>query len=444
VLLDNDALAVVAPIVSPESFYARANETVFAAMLALAARGQPIDVITLAAALRPGDRIAAVGGAQYLGELTDAVPTVAHVEEHARIVADCALVRRVELAAGSLMEAVRGGEGVARLRELAAAALDAVGDGGAARGPRSFADLAEEFYAHIEAVAARGPGIDGVTTGLPALDALLAGLHDDELVVVGARPAMGKSALGLQMAMAATRATGKPALCFSVEMGALSLFARAACGAARVDSTALRHGLLDRDAFDRLVAAVSELAALPVYIDDGAGTTVHDVRARSLAMKARRGLCLVEIDYLQLLAAAASRRDDNREQEVSGMSRGLKSLARELHVPVVALSQLNRGVDKRPDKRPVPSDLRESGALEQDADVVMFIYRDEVYNRDTTDRGVAEIIVTKQRHGPTDTVRVRWEGAFTQFAHLERDDAPPPRRDAPADEPDELDESERF
>jgi replicative DNA helicase len=422
VFLDPAALALVEPLVRVEDFYGPANALTFDAMLAVARRGEPVDSLTVAAELRTRERLTTVGGHAYLDALTDTIPTTAHVEAHAAIVAECSEMRSLAAAGMELWQLARSPGATAQtMRERALAVLGGVAGKVRGKGPQSFRDLAERYYEQLLARYERGEGIDGLTTGLRELDQLLSGLHGGELVVVGARPRVGKTALVMQMAVAAARASGKPVLGFSLEMAALALFGRTACSSAGVEGTSIRQGLISQDDMRALLGAINDLSTVSVYLDDASATTVADIRARAVAMKARHGLAMVFCDYLQLVEATSSKAG-TREREVAQMSRTLKVLARELDVPVVVLSQLNRDVDKRSDNRPVLADLRESGALEQDADVVAFLYRDALYHPDTEDRDVAEIIVAKQRNGPPDTVRVRWDGPFTRFADLERAD----------------------
>lgn len=420
------AHALARGLVRAPDFAEPAHGVVFEVLGALADARAPIDRVTLEAALTERGAHAAVTAAVDLDALDFCGLGADGIETHARIVADHAEARRLRQAATALLRVTndpRASAGALRARvgELLGDALR----GQALRGPRPFGDLAQDYYRILEASRERGPGIDGLPTGVAALDALLSGLHGGELIVVGARPRVGKSALVMQMAVAAAEHAKKPVLGFSLEMSAVNLFGRTAHARAGIDASLVRNGMLTQETFDALAKAVVELAALPVYLDDAASATVADIAGKATALAARDGLALLFVDYLQLIEAAGER--GNRQLDVSAMSRGLKTLAKQLDIPVVVLAQLNREVDKRPDKRPTLPDLRESGALEQDADVVIFLYRDVLYNPKTEDPNAAEIIVAKQRNGATDTIHVRWEGAFTRFAEATERDYEPPR-----------------
>lgn len=423
VLLDNAALGECDSIVTPEDFYHPAHGVIFQAMLTVASRSQPIDIYTLAAELRSVERLNTCGGAQYLGELTEAMPTSAWIESHAVIVRDLARRR-------SMIEA--GQEIVARgfdtrgttdaFCDLAVSRVMAVADkrSNVEAAPLSAA-IIESFHA-IEVAAESGRGITGLATPFTDLNNLTGGMHKGQLIVIGARPAQGKTSLLAALVEHASRTA--PAMFFSLEMPRVELSNRLLCADARVDQSRIRTGLFTQDDVTALTAAANRLHNLPIFINDSGDTTLPEVRAQSRRMKRERGLSMVGIDYLQLMKSHHGDRDIGREREIADISRGLKALAKELEVPVVALSQLNRECEKRPGKkkRPMLSDIRDSGSVEQDADVVMFIYRDEVYNEDTEDKGIAELIVAKQRNGPTDTVRLRFVKELTKFENLSRGD----------------------
>lgn len=426
VLLDNACLAAVAAVVGARDFYLPAHAVIFETMLAMARRGEVVDVLTLAAALRGIDRLNTVGGSQYIGELTDTIPTIAHVEDYARIVRDDAAVRRVARAAeGILHRADQHDRPADAILDFATAEMTKAAQRAQQRAVTTIGEGITEVFERLEQAGASGRRVMGLETGLRDLDALIAGLGSGQLILVAARPAMGKSSAALAWAhhvARAVRAQRKAVLFFSLEMPRQELSTRLLCAEARVDQSRVRSGLLTHDDMTAMTGAASALYELPLLIDDAGGCSLLDVAARARDVKLRQGLALIVIDYLQLMKA--SRAMDSREREVSEISRGLKELAKELDVPIVALSQLNRGPEARSskDKRPQLSDLRESGALEQDADVVIFIYRDEVYNRQTEDRGIAEFIVAKQRNGPADTVRARFVGALTKFENLAEDE----------------------
>ena len=436
VLQRNDVIHVARTLVTAEDFYHPTHALVWTAMLALAGRHEPIDRITLANELAANRR---QGTAEFEVDFTELefYGIRSNVEAHARIVAGLAVARRIERSARSILaKASDPSCDVTQLAEFATSQLTDSVRRREEKRPQSLAELAIEFYELMETAHKNRGKISGLTTGFETLDALTTGLHPGQLVLIAARPKMGKSALAMGMAQAIASKDKKPVLVFSLEMSRMDLFSRMACGDARVQTASLRNGALDRGGFDRLLEATQALSLLPIYVQDDADVTLYDIRAQARCVQAEHGLGAVLVDYLQLGKATRERsRGDNRQNEIAELSRGLKKLAMELGVPVIALSQLNRGCESRPDKRPMPSDLRDSGALEQDADAVMFIYRDVVYNPDTPDPGAAEIIVALQRNGPPGTVMVRWEGMLTRFTEAEnRAAAPEADYDATASE----------
>ncbi len=423
-LLDNSALSTVEAVVSASDFYHPAHAVIYEAIQAVSARREPVDVVTLASELRARERLNTVGGAQYLGELTDTIPTIAHIESHARIVTDLAGVRRMIEVAHEIVARGYGERGDAeQFLDFAAAKVFEVAQKRARTTLIPLEQAILEAFERIEKTLERGARITGTETGFRDLDTLTAGMSGGQLIIVAARPAMGKTAFALNVTASAAVSAGKPVLFFSLEMPRIELANRLMCSEARVDQSRLRTNLLTQDDITSLTGAANKLHALPIYIDDSGDLTLLELRAKARRMKSERDLALIVIDYLQLMRAGRDKQE-SREREISEISRGLKALAKELDVPVVALSQLNRGCETRPgkDKRPMLADLRESGAIEQDADVVMFIYRDEVYNRDTEDKGIAEVIVAKQRNGPTDAVRLRFIRELTRFESLAQDD----------------------
>ena len=419
IMLTADALSVVESIVTADDFYHPAHAIIYDAARAVAIRQEPIDVVTLAAELRLRDRINAVGGAQYLGDLLDTTATTAHIERHARIVADLAQVRRLIHATAEINAKGYTPGDVTEYLDASAARVTELCQRQGTGEPVWLERGLTEAFERIEQTAARGASITGASTGYADLDALLAGLHPGEFTIIAARPAMGKTSLALNLAPVVARETGKPALIFSLEMPRIELVNRMLCAEARVDQARLRTNLLGADDMQALTDAAQRLFAIRVAIDAG-DASLYDIRAKARRMKQKHGLACVIVDYLQLMRGTG----DSREQEIAGISRGLKLLATELDVPVIALSQLNRAPEMRPgkDRRPQLSDLRESGAIEQDADNVLFIYRDEMYNRDSEDKGVAEIIIAKQRNGPTGIVRLRWLQELTRFENFAEDD----------------------
>lgn len=445
VLLDRDALDRVLEILKPEHFYSDANGRIYEAAQTLALAGTPIDIVNVASWLRDRERIAQVGGAAYLTQLADATPAVAHVGAHARIVYEKWRVRQLIASCQRISAEGYGDVGV--VQEFIDSAEQTVYE--LARTPDStaaqpLARVLKAAFEQITKAAERGDRITGISTGYEKLDAKTAGLHDGDLTIVAARPGMGKTSFVLNLAVnvAQPRAVGDDGggglaqqepgygvAVFSLEMPREQLATRMVCSEGRVDLGKLRQGYLQPDDWRRLTEAASWLSTLPIWIDDTPALGILELRAKVRRIQAEYAkvgrIGLVVIDYLQLMKG----RDgvNSREQEISEISRGLKQLAKELRVPVIALSQLNRAVETRTtkDKRPQLSDLRESGAIEQDADTICFIYRDEYYNPETTDsKGLAELIIAKQRNGPTGKVLVRFTASCTRFDNLAPGDYP--------------------
>lgn len=433
VLLENDCLNLLEGIVTAGDFYVPENREVYSAMVALRVAGKPIDIETLAHELRCRNKLNSVGGAHYLGELTDKLPTIAHCVSHAQIVAEHARSRAViELARGIVLRESRLEVRADDLVRFAREGLAHLPDPSASNGLTQVGDALDMTFAKLEAAGSHGTS--GLTTGFRDLDDKMAGMHQKAVTIIAGRPAMGKTSFALRSMRRAAEAEVKraaligrqpwPLVIFSLEMGTAELAARLLCADARVDSNRLRTGLVSQDDMTRLVAAANELCRLPLFIDEGTDLTLHTMRAKlSYLVRIYGGIAGVWVDYLQLMKSGE--KHQSREQEISEISRGMKVIAKELSFPMQVLSQLNRDCEKRPgkDKRPMLADLRESGSIEQDADNVLFIYRDEVYNRESPDRGIAEIIIAKQRNGPTDTVRLRFVRELTDFQDLEEREA---------------------
>ncbi|WP_438005282.1 replicative DNA helicase [Sorangium sp. So ce321] len=456
IMLHRDALDRVLEILKAEHFYSEANSRIYEGAQELATAGTPIDIVSVASWLRDRERLAQVGGAAYLAQLADATPAVAHVAAHARVVYEKWRVR--QLIATCQRVAAEGYGDVGVVQEFIDGAEQAVYQ--LARTPQGtstqpIAQVLKAAFEQITAAAERGDRITGISTGYEKLDAKTAGLHDGDLSIIAARPGMGKTSFVLNLAVnvASPRTVSSPgpdqaghgverhepgfgAAVFSLEMPREQLATRMVCCEGRVDLGRLRQGFLQPDDWRRLTEAASFLSTLPIWVDDTPAITLLELRAKVRRIQAEydrppsdghsgRRVGLVVIDYLQLMKG----RDgvNSREQEISEISRGLKQLAKELKVAVIALSQLNRAVETRTtkDKRPQLSDLRESGAIEQDADNIMFIYRDEYYNPETTNhKGIAEIIVAKQRNGPTGKVLTRFTASCTRFDNLAPGDYP--------------------
>jgi replicative DNA helicase len=419
VLLDNAALSIAQMHVRAADFYHPAHAVVFESMVAIAARSEPVDVLTLRQELTARRRINAVGGLQFLGELPEATPTIANVEQYASIVAELAAVRRLgtlgqQIAAWSLDPSMAAEAIYSKTSE----ALSKIVRTRAATNSASMSDEIEAIYRDIEREQDPTPPR---ATSVRDLDELLdGGLRPDQLVILAARPAMGKSSLAQQIAVKSARRSGKPVLFFSLEMRRRELVLRVLSAEADVDVEKLRDPKrMDEDEFKRMSDAGARLYELPIVYNDTKELSLTDVRSIVLQHIARHGeLELIVIDYLQLMQIQCGR-DDNRARAIGDVTRGLKVLAGVACCPIIVLSQLNRDLEKRNDKRPLLADLRESGSIEQDADLVMFIYRDEVYDKQTADKGIAEIILAKHRGGPTGTVRTRFRGERTTFLDLD-------------------------
>lgn len=423
ILLTNESFYDVMEIVKPEDFYREPHRKIFAAMIELANRNEPIDLITLADQLRKSQELDDVGGSAYIASLDAAVPASANLSRYARIVREKALARRVIEAAHTI--AREGYEQKGDIDEYLDTVEQRIFDITEMKTASAFhalKDSVTRVFKNLEHLFHRQDEITGTATGFTNLDSMTSGLQKGDLIIVAARPSMGKTSLVMNMAGHAAIELNRPVAVFSLEMGADALTTRLLASEARVDSQRLRNGKLLETDWPKLARAADRLHRAPLFIDDTAGIGALEVRAKCRRLKAQqKDLALVVIDYLQLMKGRPG--VNSREQEISEISRGLKALARELEVPVVALSQLNRSLERREDKRPMMSDLRESGAIEQDADVIAFIYRDEYYNPESQDEGVAEVIIGKQRNGPTGTARLAFLKDYTRFENLADEDA---------------------
>jgi len=424
VLLDNDAINVVLELLRPEDFYRDSHRRVFRAMIELSDRSEPVDLITLSEFLKSRGELETVGGTAYLASLADFVPTAANIAHYSRIVREKSILRHLINTATDI--ATRGYEEQNNVDEFLDNAEKVIFDISEKKIKASFVavgDMIRDTLKTVEKLYERKEMITGVPTGFEDLDKLTAGLQPADLIIVAGRPGMGKTAFALNIASNAAFA-GIGAALFSLEMAKEQLVLRMLCSEARVNSAKVRSGYLGERDFPQLAKAAGRLHEAPIYIDDTPAISVLELRAkaRRLVRDRTKKIGLIVVDYLQLMRGMGNA--SNREQEISEISRSLKALAKEVNVPVIALSQLNRRVEDRGDRRPVMSDLRESGAIEQDSDVIVFIYRDEVYNKsDDGNRGIAEIIVAKQRNGPIDTVKLTFLNEYTRFEnYTERDD----------------------
>ena len=424
ILLSSDAANEVLDRLSPEDFYVPAHQAIFEAITHLFDQNQPIDAVTVADILRRAEELDKVGGVSYLTRILDAVPTAANVTYYSAVVEEHGLRRRMLRAGAEIGElALALDAEIETVIDTAEQTMLAVAEKRIGEGLEPLGGLFNGTLEHLEEVEKRGSDLTGVSTGLRDLDKKLGGLQPSNLVVIAARPAMGKSTLALNIGTHVARQHG-PVAIFSLEMAREEIVQRLLCSEAKVDSMKLRTGQLGSKWPD-LVKAANSLYKVPIYVDDAAQITVTDIRAKCRRLKRKSGLELVVVDYLQLMQG---NNRENRQQEIAEISRNLKNLARELEVPVIGVSQLNRGLESRNDKRPQLGDLRESGAIEQDADVVMFIYRDDYYN-DEAQKGVADILISKHRAGATGAVKVTFAAEYTKFDDLAYDHTslrPPP------------------
>ena len=416
-LLSRDAIAVVVEQVGADDFYRPSHAHIFNAITALYARGEPADVVTVAEELRRLGVVDAAGGPAALVSLQANTPAISSASRYAGIVQEHSLLRRLIGVAHEIAELGYDlPTDVSGALDQAEALVFDVAKRRSSDTVRSLKDLLTESLERLDHLFGRGESITGVATGYSDLDQRLSGLQPSNLVVVGARPSMGKTAFALGIAAHAAATGGVPVLFFSLEMSHLEIAQRVLASEARLDVSKLRNGRLHDSDWTRISSAIGRIDTAPLYIDDNPSITIMDIRAKARRMRSSEGIGLVMIDYLQLMSGRSGA--ENRQVEISEISRNLKILARELEVPVVAMSQLSRGLESRQDKRPTLEDLRESGAIEQDADVVMFIYRDEVYNPDSPDQGTAEIIIAKHRNGPTGSTHLAWVANCARFGDL--------------------------
>ncbi|MBC8194707.1 MAG: replicative DNA helicase [Acidimicrobiia bacterium] len=419
-LLSRDAIADALEVVSAEHFYKPSHAHVFDAICGLYSAGEPVDPVTVAEALSRADLLASLGGTGLLLELQAATPATSSASKYARIIHEHATLRGLIGAANEIAEiGYSRPDDVIKAVDEAESLVFQVGQGRVTDSMAVIRELLDSNLDRLEILFEQGDNITGTETGYKDLDDLLSGLQENSLVIVGGRPAMGKTSFALGLAAHIGVESDLPVLLFSLEMSQLELSQRILCSEARVDSKHIRNGQLTHDDWSRINHGIGKLAEAPIWIDDNPNISVMEIRAKARRLKSRVGkLGVIVVDYIQLMTGRSTA--ESRQIEVSEISRGLKILARELETPVVGLSQLSRGLEARQDKRPMLADLRESGSIEQDADVVIFIYRDEVYNPESPDMGTAEVIVAKHRNGPTGTVRLAFLPHYTRFANMAR------------------------
>ncbi len=425
-LLDNLALNTVLELLETSDFYSEAHRKIFSSIVELSNRNEPCDLITLSNILKDQKRIEQVGGTAYLASLVDNVPSAVNIAYYAKIIKEKSILRRlIGTATEILNKSYDAGMDIDSVLDEAEHAIFEISENKIRPSFYPIRDIIKDSFKTIERLYTKKELVTGVATGFDKIDDITSGLQKSDLIIIAGRPSMGKTAFALNIAQYAALEMGVPVAIFSLEMAKEQLATRMLAAEARVDSQRLRKGFLGETDWPKLTTAAGRLSEAPIYIDDTPAITAIEMKAKSRRLKAENGLGLIILDYLQLMRGHSFR--DSREQEISEISRSLKALAKELSVPVIALSQLNRKVEDRTSRRPQMADLRESGAIEQDADLIAFIYRDEVYNRsdDNPEKGIAEIIIGKQRNGPTGTVRLAFQEKYTRFENLARvEDAP--------------------
>jgi len=419
-LTDKDAVISSVEVLKVDDFYREDNQSIYEAILNLYNRSEPIDIITLKNELVSMDKFEKVGGLEYLASLPDKVPTTANVQKYIKIVEEKAILRKLIKTANEIIElGYNPTEEVEDIMDGAERKIFDIIQNKNQKGYAPIKDVLVESFTKLEELYNRKQHITGVPTGFSELDYKTAGLHGSDLVLIAARPAMGKTAFALNIATNAALRGNTPVALFSLEMSKEQLVNRVLCSEAMVDSNKVRTGKIEEEDWVKLAEAIGPLLEAEIYIDDTPGISIMDIRTKCRKLKLEKNIGLVVIDYLQLVQGS-SKRGGSREQEISEISRSLKIMAKEINVPVIALSQLSRAAEQRPDHRPMLSDLRESGAIEQDADIVMFLYRDDYYNKESEKKDIAEVIIAKHRGGSTGTVELLWLGNYTKFVNLEK------------------------
>lgn len=426
IFLEPQALITASETLLADDFYQAAHRLIFETMLRLSDLGKAIDVVTVTEELSSRNQLDDVGGISYMTELANAVPTAANIAYYSEIVAQKSLLRKLIRTATKIVEdSFTREDEVAELLAEAEKQIMEVANRSNSGDFKHVKDVLVQTYENVEKLQNRKGDITGIPTGFRDLDCLTAGFQRGDLIIVAARPSVGKTAFALNVAQAVGTQTTENVAIFSLEMGADQLVMRMLCAEGNIDAQVLRTGALTTEDWRKLTMAMGSLSHAGIYIDDAAGVRVNEIRAKCRRLKQESGLGMILIDYLQLIQGSGSS-GQNRQQEVSEISRSLKALARELEVPVIALSQLSRGVEQRQDKRPMMSDLRESGSIEQDADIVAFLYREDYYDKETEDANTIEIIVAKQRNGPTDTVKLAFKKEFNKFVSVDWSQESPP------------------
>jgi len=419
-LLEREAILISLELLEPNDFYKKAHEEIFEAIYSLFNRDEPVDLTTLTVELKNRETLDAIGGIPYLSSLTSAVPLASNVKYYAEIVEEKATLRRLIRASEEIITLGYSPEDL-EATEIIDQAQKRIFDLSQNRSQEGFTPIKEllsHTFDQIEKLYENKKGITGISTGFIDLDRKLSGLHRTDLILVAARPAMGKSAFSMNLAQNAAVKAGASVAVFSLEMSKEQLMLRMLASEAMVDLSKIQTGNLDEEEWSKIAQAMIPLSQAQIYFDDTPGISVMEMRSKCRRLKMEKGLDIVLVDYLQLMQG--DRRTENRQQEISAISRNLKIMAKELDCPVIALSQLSRAPELRADHKPILSDLRESGAIEQDADLVMFLYRDEYYNPDSDKKNLAEIIIAKHRHGETGSVELIWLGNLQKFLDYEK------------------------
>lgn len=419
-LIDNSALDQVGDTISSKDFYRQDHRLIFIHINNLINSDSPADVVTVAESLEKNSELASIGGISYLGSLAENMPSVANIRGYAKIIRDNSILRNLITVGSEIVEGafLPKGKDAQQLLDEMEAKLFSIAEAQSNRlGYKDFQKVIADVVRNLEERGQNPETVTGLSTGFVDLDNLTTGLHGGELVIIAGRPSMGKTALAMNIAESCAVDQNKAVAIFSMEMGSEQIVTRLLGSVAKVDQQKMRTGKMDDDDWAKIANGLGRLNEAPLFIDEGSALNSYELRARArrLDRSTEGGLGLIVVDYIQLMSPLGGPQGENRATEISEISRSLKSLAKELNIPVVALSQLNRNVDSRPDKRPQMSDLRESGAIEQDADVIMFIYRQVVYSKDPADEGIAEIIVAKQRNGPIGDVKLTFVGEHTRF-----------------------------
>jgi replicative DNA helicase len=419
ILLHSEALITTMERLSSDDFYRPTHQRIYEAMTELSEEDEPVDLVTLTAKLQNKQQLEDIGGVTYLSELANAVPTAANVDHYAAIVEEKSMLRRLIRAATQIVSnGYVSSDDVGDLLSEAEARIFEISQRRSSSGFIPIRDVLMDVFERVEFLYSHKGGSTGIPSGFVDLDKMTSGFQRSDLIIVAARPSVGKTAFALNIAQNVGVRAKETVAIFSLEMGAGQLVQRMICAEANVDATRMRTGYLEGDDWEKLTMAIGALSEANIYIDDSPSITVAEIRAKCRRLKQEKGLGMILIDYLQLIHGRG--KGDNRQQEVSEISRTLKQIARELNVPVIALSQLSRGVEQRQDKRPMMSDLRESGSIEQDADIVAFLYRDDYYDKESEKKNIIEIILAKQRNGPVGTVELAFLKNYNKFVNMDR------------------------